>query len=102
MDIHTKTVKKIKIQVKAIPCLVLPDPTIPKIVETDASDLGYGGILKQTKNNKEQIIAFASKRWNNSQQNYSTIKKKNLSNSFMYYKISNWTAKPKVFTSGWL
>ena len=51
------------------------------------SDLGYGGLFKQIKNNKEQIIAFASKHWNNHQQNYSTIKKK-FSNSFMYYKIS--------------
>ena len=75
IDIHTETVKKINTQVKAIPCLTFPDPTIPKIIETDASNLGYGGILKQTKNNKEQIIAFASKHWNNSQQNYSTIKK---------------------------
>mgnify|MGYP004711495473 CR=1 FL=1 len=74
-DIHTKTVRKIKTEFKAIPCLVLPDPTAQKVMETDASDLRYGSILKQTKNNKEQIIAFASKNWNNSQQNYSTIKK---------------------------
>ena len=30
---------------------------------------------KQSKDGKEQIIAFTSKHWNNSQQNYSTIEK---------------------------
>ena len=35
-----------------------------KIVETNALDLGYSDILKQKKNEKEQIVAFASKHWN--------------------------------------
>ena len=36
-------------------------PIAFKIVETNASNLGYGGILEQK---KEQIVAFASKHWN--------------------------------------
>ena len=44
-DEHTKVVKLIKNSVKFIPCLFLANPVLPKIVETDASDLGYGGIL---------------------------------------------------------
>uniref|UniRef100_UPI0030C77007 Ty3/Gypsy family RNase HI domain-containing protein n=1 Tax=Bradyrhizobium sp. TM233 TaxID=2599801 RepID=UPI0030C77007 len=46
-----------------------------KIIETDASDIGLGGILKQKVFDKEQIIAFTSKHWNPAQQNYSTVKK---------------------------
>jgi len=53
---HTKVVRLIKQSVKNIPCLFLANPALPKIVETDASDLGYGGILKQKENNKEQIV----------------------------------------------
>ena len=49
---HTKIIQQIKIMVKNIPCLFLANPALPKIVETDASDLGYGGILKQVNNNK--------------------------------------------------
>ena len=45
---------------KSIPCLFLANPALPKIVETDASDLGYGGILKQKDDNKEQIIQYVS------------------------------------------
>ncbi|XLU45509.1 hypothetical protein S245_040323, partial [Arachis hypogaea] len=58
-----------------LPCPYLPVPQAFKIVETDASDQGYGSILKQKLNNKECIIAFTSKHWNISQQIYSTIKK---------------------------
>ena len=46
-DEHTTLVRQIKKQVKEIPCLYLANPLAPKIVETDASELGYGGILKQ-------------------------------------------------------
>ncbi|KAH9696768.1 hypothetical protein KPL71_023320 [Citrus sinensis] len=41
-DEHTKVVRLIKQSVKNIPCLFLANPSLPKIVETDASDIGYG------------------------------------------------------------
>ena len=51
-DEHTKVVKQIKNVVKEISCLFLANPALPKIVETDTSNLGYGAILKQKENNK--------------------------------------------------
>ena len=37
------------------PCIVIPSPNTFKIVETDASDIGYSGILKQVaKNNANE------------------------------------------------
>ena len=78
-DEHTKTVRLIKNSVKCIPCLYLANPALPKVVETDASDIGYGGILKQKENDKEQIIQYVSAHWNDCQKNYSTIKKEILS-----------------------
>jgi len=72
---HTQAVRKVKTLVKELPCLYLPIPQAFKIVETDASDLGYGGILKQRIDKKEQVIAYTSKHWNPAQQNYSTVKK---------------------------
>ena len=56
--------------------LFLANPALPKIVETDASDLGYGGILKQKEDNKEQIVQYVSAHWNECRKNYSTIEKK--------------------------
>ena len=52
---------------------------ITKIAETDASELRYGGILKQVQNNRECIVQFTSAHWNDCQKNYSTIKKEILS-----------------------
>ena len=39
--------KQIKSYVKTLPCLGIPTVDAFKIVDTDASDIGYGGILKQ-------------------------------------------------------
>ena len=44
-------------------------------METDASDKGFGRILKQMVDNKEQLVRFTSGMWNETQRNYSTIKK---------------------------
>ncbi|GAV78588.1 hypothetical protein CFOL_v3_22054, partial [Cephalotus follicularis] len=74
-NIHTQLIKQIKIYAKEIPCLHLPTPEAQKIVETDASNLGYGGILKQKMNDKEQLIQYTSGTWNNAQRNYATVKK---------------------------
>ncbi|RVW24587.1 Enzymatic polyprotein [Vitis vinifera] len=52
---HTKIVKIVKSRVKTLPCLALADHKAFKIVETDASDIGFGGILKQRSNNQELI-----------------------------------------------
>ena len=62
-----------------IPCLHIADPLAFKIVETDASELGYRGILKQFSNGLECIVQFTSAHWNDCQKNYSTIKKEILS-----------------------
>ncbi|KAK2980888.1 hypothetical protein RJ640_011362 [Escallonia rubra] len=45
--VHTQAIHRIKLRAKTLPCLCLPLPEAFKIVETDASDIGYGGILKQ-------------------------------------------------------
>ena len=42
-DEHTKTVRLIKNSVRSIPCLYLANPTLPKIVETDASGIRAKG-----------------------------------------------------------
>ena len=78
-DLHTNLVKQFKKQVQTIHLLHLANPLAPKIVKTDASDLGYGGILKQVQDNKEQILQYTSAHWNDCQKNYSTIKKEILS-----------------------
>ena len=78
---HTKTVQHIKEKIKYLPCLNIPQPNAKLIVETDASDLGFGGILKQKLDNKpkEEFVRYYSRSWNETQKNYSTVKKEVLS-----------------------
>ena len=57
---HTKIVKTVKSRVKTLPCLTLADHKAFKIVETDAFDIGFGGILKQRSNNQELLVRFTS------------------------------------------
>ena len=80
-DVHTSLVKQIKSHVKTLPCLGISIVDAFKIIETDATDIGYGGILKQRifQESSEQIVRFYSGIWNNAQLNYSTIKKEILS-----------------------
>ena len=60
IDRHTM-IKKI---VKQLPCIVIPSLNTFKIVEIDASVIGYDGILKQVaKNAKEQIVRFHFGSW---------------------------------------
>ena len=59
--IHTEVVKDIKLKVQSIKCLYLPVSQAFKIVETDTSGIGYGGILKQRVNTQENVIAYTSK-----------------------------------------
>ena len=80
-SIHTAIVKELKSYVKTLPCLGIPSDNSSKIIQTDASDVGYGGILLQkvTPSSPEQIVRFHSGVWNKAQLNYSTIKKEILS-----------------------
>ena len=44
---HTNIVKLVKTQVKSLHCLGILNPGVFPIIETDASNIGYGGMLKQ-------------------------------------------------------
>ena len=55
---HIKIVKTVKSRVKTLPCLALANPEVFKIVETDALDIGYGGILKQRDDNQEKLVRY--------------------------------------------
>jgi hypothetical protein len=52
------------------PVLILPDPTKPFTVTTDASDLAMGAVLSQDQGKGEQPIAFESRKLSPAEQNY--------------------------------
>ena len=76
---YTNLVKEIKQIIKRLPCIGIPHPNALLIVESDASNLGYGGILKQEYNNQVYIVRYHSRIWLDAQINYSIVKKEVLS-----------------------
>ena len=69
---------KSKSHVKTLPCLGIPTVGAFKIIETDASDIGYGGIPKQrvSPRSHEQIVRFYSGIWNKHSQTIVLLKKR--------------------------
>ena len=55
---HTKIVKFVKEQVKSLPCKEILNPSTFPIIETNASNIGYSGILKQDFQNQISIVCF--------------------------------------------
>lgn len=74
-DDLTNLIKIIKKRIKFLPCLTLANPHWIKIIETDASNIGYGGILKQINphDKNEYVIRFHSGKWTEAQCKYATI-----------------------------
>lgn len=60
-------VQKVKEKVKTLPFLSLANPKWQKLVEIDATDIGYGGILKQLhpekKKKQEYLVRFHTRKW---------------------------------------
>ena len=52
------------------PVLGYPEPKLQYILDTDASDVGVGGVLSQVQNGKERVIAYYSKTLGPPERNY--------------------------------
>ena len=65
----------LKDKLTSAPIVAFPDFSIPFRLYTDASDLGLGAVLAQVQDNRERIIACASRTLRDSEKNYSVTKK---------------------------
>ena len=68
-----------QILLKSISCLSMINVRASSIVETNASDIGYGEILKQSLDKKESIVRIHSE-WNSTQELFNS-KERNTFNS---------------------
>nr|KAJ0221918.1 hypothetical protein LSAT_V11C200061950 [Lactuca sativa] len=82
---HTNIIKYIKQKVSTLPCLNLPHLDAKIIVETDASDIGFGGILKQkfVNSTEEQLVRYYSGAWNDTQKKLFNCQKGNFKHCFI-------------------
>lgn len=60
------------------PVLAAPTFEDPWILETDASDYGVGGVLKQIQNGEEKVIAYFSKKLSKTAQKYTVTEREAL------------------------
>lgn len=67
--------EKLKEQLTTAPILAPPDFEKPFTLQTDASNEGLGVVLTQTIDNREKVIAYASRTLNPAEKNYSTTEK---------------------------
>jgi len=75
-DRQEQAFQELKIRTSTPPILRLPDVTQPFIVQTDASHIGIGAVLLQEDATGEQRpVAFASRKLQPPESNYSTIKR---------------------------
>lgn len=66
---------ELKKRLTSAPVLANPDFSAPFFVQTDASDIGVGGILCQGEGNEERVITFFSKKLSRTQQKYSVTER---------------------------
>ena len=65
------------------PILAYPDPNLPFILDTDASNIGIGAVLSQVQGDEEKVIAYASRALSKAERNYCTTRKEML--AIVYY-----------------
>jgi hypothetical protein len=68
---HQEVFEELKSRLISAPILIYPDFEKPFILYTDASSFGLGAVLSQkVEDGKEHVVAYASKRTDNTQKNY--------------------------------
>ncbi|KAH8238756.1 hypothetical protein KR032_001286, partial [Drosophila birchii] len=67
--------QELKTRLTEAPVLVSPDFEQKFVLQTDASEYGIGAVLTQTTDGQERVVAYASRRLNSAERNYSVTKK---------------------------
>lgn len=67
--------QKLKAALCNAPILAYPKPTGDYILDTDASNIGIGGVLSQIQDGKEVVISYGSKKLDKQQQRYSVTRR---------------------------
>jgi hypothetical protein len=62
--------EKIRSQLISPPTLACPDFTLPFVLQTDASSVGIGAVLTQTRGDTEYVVAYASRALSDPEKKY--------------------------------
>jgi hypothetical protein len=81
---------KIKQALVSAPVLSQPDFTKEFTIQSDASDVGVGGVLTQNLDGEEKVIAYASRSLTKTERNYSATEKECLALLFNLERFRPW------------
>jgi hypothetical protein len=90
------------------PVLALPNNQDPFLLDTDASDVGVGGVLSQVQEGQEKVIAYSSFSLTPEQRKYCTTRKELLAivcftRQFKYYLLGrSFTVRMDHYSLTWL
>jgi RNase H-like domain found in reverse transcriptase/Reverse transcriptase (RNA-dependent DNA polymerase)/Integrase zinc binding domain/Chromo (CHRromatin Organisation MOdifier) domain/Retroviral aspartyl protease len=79
--------ERLKSAITSAPVLILPDPTKPFIITTDASQYAIGAVLSQDQGNGPQPVAFISRKLSAAEQNYPVHEQELLA---LIYALKQW------------
>jgi hypothetical protein len=91
-----KSFNIIKQALISAPIIQPPDWSIPFEIMCDASDYAMGAVLRQTKDKKHHVIAYASKTLTRARLNYTTTEKKLLVVVFAIDKFRSYLIGAKL------
>lgn len=74
-DDARESLEKIKIRLTSAPILSNPNFQVPFILQTDASDVGLGGVLVQGEGEEEQVVAYWSRKLTSAEKKYQTTER---------------------------
>ena len=87
---YISTFETLKQALVSAPIIQAPDWSIPFELMCDASDYAVGAVLGQRKDNKLNVIYYASKTLNDAQRNYTTTEKEMLAVVFALEKFRSY------------
>ncbi|KAH8283732.1 hypothetical protein KR054_003368, partial [Drosophila jambulina] len=67
--------QELKTRLTEAPVLVCPDFGEKFVLQTDASEYDIGAVLTQTIDGQERVVAYASRRLNPAERNYSVTER---------------------------
>ena len=85
--LERRAFKELQVALSTAPTLILPDPTKPFVVTTDASGYALGAVLSQDRGNGLQPVAFISRKLIPAEQNYPTHEREMLAG---VYAMKTW------------
>jgi len=72
---HQEAFETLRDRLCDAPVLAYPDPNLPFILYTDASDVGVGAVLSQVQDGTERVVQYLSRKLNDAERRYGASEK---------------------------